>query len=79
MKKSSMWLAVIFGLSGMAPNSYAVEYVKVCATYGSGYHYVAGTDVCLNEFSGQAIQAMNAMFGLPETLGLLPGPAPALD
>ncbi|MBA4788528.1 MAG: porin [Rhizobiales bacterium] len=25
----------------------AVEYVKVCSTYGAGYYYVPGTDTCL--------------------------------
>lgn len=34
---------------------------------------IAATDNLLKGASGQAVQAMNALYGLPETLGLLPG------
>ncbi|MHC1950486.1 porin, partial [Bradyrhizobium sp. UFLA06-06] len=25
----------------------AIEYVKVCATYGAGFYYIPGTDTCI--------------------------------
>lgn len=34
---------------------------------------ISATDNLLKGASGQAVQAMNALFGLPETLGLIPG------
>jgi N-acetyl-gamma-glutamyl-phosphate reductase len=36
---------------------------------------VSAIDNLIKGASGQAIQAMNAMFGLPETMGLLPAAA----
>lgn len=32
----------------------AVEYVKVCSLYGAGFHYIPGTDTCLNTSTGDA-------------------------
>ncbi len=29
-----------------------VEYVKICDSYGAGYYYIPGTDVCLNANTG---------------------------
>lgn len=30
-----------------------VEYVKVCSLYGSSFHYIPGTDICVNDQTGQ--------------------------
>ncbi|MFO1414176.1 MAG: porin [Burkholderiales bacterium] len=31
-----------------------VEYVKVCPVYGEGFHYIPGTDICINGQTGDA-------------------------
>ncbi|MDT7999130.1 porin, partial [Brucella melitensis] len=31
----------------VAPESEAVEYVRVCDAYGAGYFYIPGTETCL--------------------------------
>ena len=59
MKKLLMSLVPVVGLLGIASNSHAspVEYVKICSLYGAGFHYVPGTDICLNDITGDARQA----------------------
>jgi hypothetical protein len=51
-----MSLAILVGLAGFATRhqAQAVEYVKVCSLYGADFHYVPGTDICLNDFTGDA-------------------------
>jgi hypothetical protein len=52
-----LFLAVVFlaGLLGIASTGYArdVEYVKVCSLYGAAFHYIPGTDICLNDQTGE--------------------------
>jgi hypothetical protein len=31
----------------------AVEYVKICSTYGAGWFYIPGTDTCINTSTGE--------------------------
>lgn len=31
-----------------APGHAAVEYVRICSTYGAGFFYIPGTDTCVN-------------------------------
>lgn len=38
----------------------AVEYVKVCSTYGAQYAYIPGTDTCINMNTGETRQATEA-------------------
>ena len=52
-----MKIAMIAGLAALATtNAFAattaVEYVKICSVYGAGFHYVPGTDTCLQEATG---------------------------
>jgi hypothetical protein len=60
MKKLSMWLVLVVGLLGVGSiyrGQDAFQYVKVCSLYGAGFHYVPGTDICINDFTGDARQA----------------------
>lgn len=41
-------------LLAATPSFAAVEYVRVCTIYGAGFHYIPGTDTCLNESTGDA-------------------------
>jgi hypothetical protein len=50
---------VVCGISLAAssdPAAAVVEYVKICTLYGAGFHYIPGTDICLNEFTNDARQ-----------------------
>ena len=51
-----MSLVLVVGLAGFATLHRAdpVEYVKVCSLYGADFHYVPGTDICLNDVTGDA-------------------------
>ncbi len=49
VKKLSALLMLVLGPLGIASNGYAVEYEKICSLYGAGFHYVPGTDICVNE------------------------------
>lgn len=55
MKMHLMSSALLAGLL-LAPTAGtgAVEYVKVCSLYGTGFHYMPGTDTCLNDSTGDA-------------------------
>ena len=58
MKNLLLSLTFVAALHMAAPAGHAqVEYVKVCSTYGAGFHYIPGTDVCLNEGTGETRQA----------------------
>lgn len=57
MNKHLMSFATCAGLLLASPASFgAVEYVKVCSLYGAGFHYIPGTDTCLNGSTGDARQ-----------------------
>jgi hypothetical protein len=59
MKKLSMSLVLVVGLLGVGSiyrGQDAVEYVKVCSLYGTGFHYIPGTDICLDDFTGDTRQ-----------------------
>ena len=59
MKTLLMSLVLGVGLLGFASIHHAqdpVEYVKVCSLYGAGFHYIAGTDICINDYTGDARQ-----------------------
>jgi hypothetical protein len=43
-------------LAPVASQATPVEYVKVCSIYGASFHYIPGTDICLNEATGDARQ-----------------------
>jgi len=54
-------VSAITGLIATAPAGYAqddspVQYVKICSLYGAGFHYIAGTDICINDLNGDARQ-----------------------
>ncbi|MDR3698805.1 MAG: porin [Candidatus Sulfopaludibacter sp.] len=54
MKKLFLSITLAAGLLGIASNGHAqVEYVKVCSLYGAAFHYIPGTDICLNEQTGE--------------------------
>jgi hypothetical protein len=50
--------AFVLGMSGVTSIAHAapVEYVRICSLYGAGFHYVPGTDVCMNDYTGDARQ-----------------------
>src|SRR5262245_11377223 len=54
--------AVVIGLHVIDPSGYAqtvnspVQYVRVCSLYGTGFHYIPGTDICINDFNGDTRQ-----------------------
>lgn len=53
MKKLFMFVCLSIGShtnGALAAN--AVEYVRICSLYGAGYHYIPGTDTCLQETTG---------------------------
>lgn len=55
MKRTLVSLALSSALLTLAPASHAaVEYVRVCSIYGAGFNYIPGTDVCLNQNTGDA-------------------------
>ena len=57
MKKPLLSLAIgAAALAAATPSAAAVEYVKVCSLYGEGFHYIPGTDICLNDRTGDARQ-----------------------
>lgn len=54
--------AILRGLSiGVAalllnsPAQAAIEYVKICSTYGPEFIYIPGTDICMNVDTGETI------------------------
>lgn len=48
------FLVVVAALTAaLAVSAQPVEYVRVCSTYGTGYSYIPGTDICLNAFTGE--------------------------
>jgi hypothetical protein len=51
---NKLFLSVIFLAGALASTAHAdVEYVKICTLFGAGFHYIPGTDICLNEWTGQ--------------------------
>ncbi len=48
----------VAGLLSFTLDGYAapVEYVKVCSLYGAAFHYIPGTDICLNDETGETRQ-----------------------
>ena len=55
-----MSVMLVAGLLGVASNGYAqpfqpVEYVKICSMYGAAFHYIPGTDTCLNDITGAPV------------------------
>lgn len=62
MKKHLMSMTAAAAMLLIAPASHAapVEYVRVCSIYGSGFHYIPGTDTCLNDVTGDARQQTEA-------------------
>src|ERR1700704_2517017 len=55
---SFVTLVLGIGLLGIASPGHTipVEYVKVCSLYGDSFHYIPGTDICLNDRTGDARQ-----------------------
>jgi hypothetical protein len=55
LKKLLMVAAFAVGFLGVASTGKAepVEYVRICSLYGAGFHYIPGTDVCLNDKTGE--------------------------
>jgi hypothetical protein len=52
--------ALALGAGSLAigsPAFAAVEYVRVCSTYGASYAYIPGTDTCINMNTGETRQA----------------------
>lgn len=42
------------GLLGIASTADdPVQYVRICSLYGAAFHYIPGTDICLNEETGE--------------------------
>ena len=58
MKKSFRLVPLVAGLFAIAAigSAQQVEYVKLCTSFGSQYHYIPGTDICANDVTGQTKQ-----------------------
>ena len=58
MKRRISLILVVVALLSFASTSYAVpvEYVKICSSYGVGYYYIPGTDICYNPTTGETRQ-----------------------
>jgi len=56
MKRLSMSFVLAVGMLAVASTGHAqtVQYVKICSIYGAGFHYIPGTDICLNDETGDA-------------------------
>ena len=54
MKKLSLFATLLTGVFGAS--AAPVEYVRICSLFGAGYHYIPGTDVCVNDATGQTRQ-----------------------
>jgi N-acetyl-gamma-glutamylphosphate reductase len=73
------------GAGAQWPSVAAVERTNYCdigwAVDESSGHLilVSAIDNLIKGAAGQAVQCMNARLGLPETLGLRPGPAPGVS
>src|SRR5262245_26263980 len=42
-----------------------VEYVKICSSFGAGFYYIPGTDVCLNTATNDAREATGWRWRIP--------------
>ena len=47
-------LSIIGLLALVSPGYGQVMYVKICPLYGAGFNYIPGTDVCVNQQTGDA-------------------------
>ncbi len=57
MKRITIPMFSMIGLLALASTSYGqVGYVKTCSLYGPGFNYVAATDICVNQETGDARQ-----------------------
>lgn len=55
MNRITTPLASFIGLLALASTGYGqVQYVKICSIYGAGFNYIPGTDICLNQETGDA-------------------------
>jgi hypothetical protein len=55
MNRISIRLISTIGLLGLASaNCGAIEYVKICSLFGAGFDYIPGTDICINQQTGDA-------------------------
>jgi hypothetical protein len=51
---NKLFLSIIFLAGSLASTGHAqVEYVKICSLYGEAFHFIPGTDICVNEQTGQ--------------------------
>ncbi len=55
---NKLFLSAIFLAGSLASIGHAqpVEYVKICSLYGAAFHYIPGTDTCVNEETGETRQ-----------------------
>jgi hypothetical protein len=58
LKKLFMVGIFVVGFLGIASkgNAMPVEYEKICSLYGASFHYIPGTDTCVNEQTGETRQ-----------------------
>src|SRR5437870_4822826 len=47
----------------------AIEYVKICSLYGTGYYYIPGTDTCLKFGGFVRLQTETKAGGTGQVLG----------
>jgi hypothetical protein len=54
MRRYMLSAIVLLGLLSFAPKGHAqtAQYVKVCDLFGAGFHYIPGTDSCMNDETG---------------------------
>jgi hypothetical protein len=46
-------IGVAVAVAGIDTANAAVDYVKICSTYGAGWFYIPGTDTCINTSTGE--------------------------
>jgi hypothetical protein len=59
LKKLFAVAVCVVGFLGVTSTGKAepVEYVRICSLYGAAFHYIPGTDVCLNDQTGETKEA----------------------
>lgn len=61
MNKIAIPIVSMMGLLALASPGYSqVQYVKICSLYGAGFSYIPGTNICLNQETGDARQQTTA-------------------
>jgi hypothetical protein len=63
---NKLFLSVIFLAGALASTGHAapVEYVQVCSVFGNSFHYIPGTEICLNDRTGRTFEMAAPPYGI---------------